>query len=120
MKKRILVADDDQQILLSIKHMLSPYYEIDVAMTAMEILDKLDKGRYDGLIIDVEFKSGMNGLETVAILREENYTDLKIIIFSATDYTNTVRQRAVELGAVFCEKPIKEELIKNVIDGEKS
>ena len=118
--KRILVSDDDQQILISIKRMLSPYYDVDTATTATETLDKLDQGKYDALIIDVEFKSGLNGLETVAILREENYTDLKIIIFSATDYTNTVRQRAVELGAIFCEKPIKEYQIRAVIDGERS
>ncbi len=67
----------------------------------------LDKKKYDGLIIDVEFKSGMSGLETVAILREQDFAYLKIIIFSATDYSNSVRQRAIQLGAVFCEKPIK-------------
>lgn len=117
--KKILVADDDQQILISIKRMLSPYYEVDTAMTATETLDMLEKKQYDGLIIDVEFKSGMSGLETVSILREQDYTDLKIIIFSATDYSNSVRQRAIQLGAVFCEKPIKEHLIKSVMDGDK-
>jgi CheY-like chemotaxis protein len=118
--KRILVADDDQQILLSIQRMLSPYYEVNTAMTATETLEKLDEGKYDGLIIDVEFKSGMNGLETVALLREEGHTQLKIIIFSATDYSNTVRQRAVELGAVFCEKPIEEHQIRAEFDGGRS
>lgn len=117
--KKILVADDDQQILISIQHMLSPYYDVDTAMTATETLNKIDNNKYDGLIIDVEFKSGMSGLETVAILREENYSDLKIIIFSATDYTNSVRQKAIQFGAVFCEKPIKEQLIRSIMDGEK-
>lgn len=117
--KKILVADDDQQILISIKRMLSPYYEVDIAMSASETLDLLDKVKYDGLIIDVEFRSGVNGLDTVAQLREEGYTDLKIIVFSATDYSNSIRQRTIELGAVFCEKPIKEQLIKMIMDGER-
>jgi CheY-like chemotaxis protein len=116
--KRILIADDDQQILLSIKKMLAAYYEVDTAITAMETLEMLEKNRYDGLIIDVEFRSGMSGLETVALLREENYMDLKIIIFSATDYSNAVRQKAVELGAVFYEKPLRIEMIRSVIEGE--
>ncbi len=116
--KKILVADDDQQILISIRRMLSPFYVVDIAMTATETPDMLDKNAYDGLIIDVEFKSGMSGLETVAILREQNFSGLKIIIFSATDYSNSVRQRAVQLGATFLEKPIKDYQIKAVMDGE--
>lgn len=94
--KKILVADDDKQILSSIKKMLSAYYEVDTAITAMETLEMLEKKTYDGLIIDVEFRSGMSGLETVALLREEKYMDLKILIFSATDYSNSIVQRACQ------------------------
>jgi CheY-like chemotaxis protein len=117
--KKILVADDDQQVLLSIKKMLSAYYEVDTASTALETLETLKKKTYDGLIIDVEFRSGMSGLETVAMLRENKYMNLKIIIFSATDYSNAIVQRAVELGAVFCEKPLKEHSIRSVMDEEQ-
>lgn len=114
-KKRILVADDDQQIVESIRKMLSVYYQVDIATTGIEALKMCKNSFYDGLIIDVEFDAGISGLETSELIRANN-KEIKIIIFSATDYSNSIRQKAVDLGAVFYEKPLRENLIRKVLE----
>ena len=103
--KHILVADDEIDIVESMRGMLSPYFVVDIATTGIEILRLCDKESYDGLIIDVDFGPGISGLEIVSIIREKN-KNIKIVIFSAVDYSDAIRQQAVDLGAVFCEKPL--------------
>lgn len=103
--KRILVADDEINIVESIKEMLSPHFVVDIATTGIEVLRMCDKGSYGGLIIDIDFGPGISGLEIASIVREKN-KKIKILIFSAVDYSDAIRQQAVDLGAVFCEKPL--------------
>ena len=53
--KRILVADDEMDIVRSVQEMLSPYYIVDTATTGVEILRLCAATCYDGLIIDADF-----------------------------------------------------------------
>ena len=103
--KHILVADDEIDIVESMREMLSPYFAVDIATTGIEILRLCDKESYEGLIIDVDFGPGIGGLEIASLVREKN-KNIKILIFSAVDYSDAIRQQAVDLGAVFCEKPL--------------
>jgi len=114
--KRILIADDDRDIVESIQEMLSPYYAVDVATTGLEILQLCERETYEGLLVDVDFGPGMSGLEAASIVREQN-KGIRILICSAVDYSDAVRQQAVDLGAVFCEKPLDLDFIRETLEG---
>jgi|ERR1051325_1564777 DNA-binding NtrC family response regulator len=103
--KRILVADDEEDILWSVRETLTPYYEVDVATSGSEVLQLWDENSYYALIIDVTFDQGVSGLETASAIRSED-KDIRIIVFSAKGYSDSVRQKVVNLGAQFIEKPL--------------
>ncbi len=95
--------------------MLAPFYSVDVANTGVEVLRMCNEKGYDGLIIDVEFGPGMSGLEVASVLRGQNKT-LRILVFSATDYSSAVRQQVVDLGGIFCEKPLSLEFVRSALE----
>ncbi len=113
---RILVADDETDIVESLKEMLAPYYEVDTATSGLEVLRMVKQKSYTGLILDVQFKPGMNGLEIAARLQSKN-ADIKIIIFSAF-YSKEIQQQAIGLGAVLYEKPLSLEKIRKVMEAQ--
>ncbi len=115
--KRILVADDEIDIAKSIQEMLRPYYKVAVATTGFEILQLCENETFDALIIDVDFGPGISGIEVVSIIRQNDKV-IKILIFSAVDYSDTVRQQAIDLGATFCEKPLGMKSILYAIEGK--
>lgn len=116
MKKAIIVADDKENIVKSMKKMLEPYYDVSTATSGLNVLELCDAKQYDALIIDVIFEGGMSGLETAAMLRE-NDKDIKIIIISAVDYSSATRQQAIKIGASFLEKPLQLERIRKILEG---
>jgi len=85
--------------------MLTPYYDVDVASSGIEVLQLCEGFPYYGLLIDVDFGPGISGLEIAAALRSLN-KEIRIIVFSAIDYSDAVRQQVVDLGAQFIEKPL--------------
>ncbi len=112
--KKILIADDRSDIVESIKSMLLPLCDVDTATTGLDALVMFKKKEYDGLIIDVAFENGMNGLEIASKLRAK-HKDLIILIFSATNYSDAIRQQAVDIGATFREKPLLLEDVQRVM-----
>lgn len=112
--KRILVADDKQEVLDSLKEMLLPYYDVNTAMSGFEVLQLCSKIHYDCIIIDVNFEYGISGLQVATILRSQD-KKIRILIFSAIDYSQSVRQHAVNIGATFCEKPLSLDQIHKIL-----
>jgi CheY-like chemotaxis protein len=112
--KRILIADDRLEIVESIKSMLQRLCEVDTATTGLDILMMFKNNVYDGLIIDVAFETGMSGLEIAARLRAK-HSDLPILVFSATNYSDGIRQQAIDIGASFREKPLLLEDIRKIM-----
>lgn len=111
----ILIADDEIDILNSIREMLSPFYKVDIASTGLEVLQLCESKSFDALIIDVDFGPGVSGIETASLVRKLN-KNIKILIFSAVDYSNAIRQQAVDIGAAFYEKPLSIDLIRQTIE----
>ena len=101
--KKILIADDRLEIVESIKSMLQNLCIADTATTGLDTLLMFKNNIYDGIIIDVAFETGMNGLEIATKLRSK-YGQFPILIFSATNYSDAIRQQAIDIGASFREK----------------
>ncbi len=91
MKCRILIMDDDEQICMVGKHMLTYLgYNADTASHGEEVLHKIqenyDSGTpYDLLILDLTIQGKMGGKETMSIIKQK-YPHLKAIVTSG--YSN--------------------------------
>lgn len=66
---RILVIDDDRAIRSVIQALLSPDYEVETADGGRSALRVLAANRFDAILVDI-FMPGMDGLETIRLLRE--------------------------------------------------
>ncbi|MEM1324918.1 MAG: sigma-54 dependent transcriptional regulator [Bacteroidota bacterium] len=110
---RILIVDDEEDILLSFKLHLGQYFEqVDTLSDPNHVLRQLRKQEYDVLFLDMNFKKGetsgeegMHWLKKVLSLHPE----MSVIMITAyADVATAVE--AVKIGAIdFVEKPWRNE-----------
>ena len=71
-RKRILLIDDDDDHLFLTKiklERLNEEFDVDVAKSAEEGLEKLRRNEFDCVISDYDMRPGMNGLDLLQTLR---------------------------------------------------
>ena len=120
-KGRILVVDDEEDILLSLKMFLSQHIEqVDTLNNPQRLVDILPKTPYDIIILDMNFRkgdtSGKEGLQWLKRCKQIQPLAGIIVITAYADVKNAVE--AVKLGAVdFLEKPWRNERLLTTILG---
>ena len=119
LKKHILVADDEQNTLLTMQFILEvANYRVVTAMDGQEALSKVLKAREDGdpvdlLITDVQMP-GLTGLE---LMDELNRLEIDMPVLAVSGYgTSELVMKLMDRGCSKClDKPIDdEELVKCV------
>jgi DNA-binding response OmpR family regulator len=83
-KKRILLVDDEQDLVEVVKSRLElAEYEVLVAYDGMEALDKARKEKPDLIILDLMLPK-MDGYRVSALLKhDEKYKSIPIVMFTA-------------------------------------
>ena len=100
MRKCILVVDDD---VINLKLILDKHYDLILAKSGQEALDKLITEDIDLVLLDIEMP-GMNGIETFKRMKEDNI-EVPVIFLTASGYEDDV-MAAISLGAVnYVKKP---------------
>lgn len=113
MKRRILIAEDDKKIARLEQLLLeSEGYETDIAGDGKEALEKIEKGTYDLIILDIMMPK-INGIEVCRQARK--FSKIPIIIVSAKDETSD-KVIGLDFGADdYITKPfVNEEFIARV------
>jgi DNA-binding response OmpR family regulator len=112
-KKRILVVDDDANILRGFKSILEKEgYAVETAETGRDALIKIQKIKFTVFLVDVNLPD-MDGTDLLLKIPKDPKT-IKIIVTGFS--TNEVGKKAADYGADdFLVKPVKaEELIVTV------
>ena len=106
-KKRILVVDDDKNILRVFKRILEKEgYAIENAETGKDALKKIKKAKFNVCIVDVKLPD-MDGTELLLKIPNDPKT-IKIIVTGFS--TDEVGKKAADYGADdFLVKPVKPE-----------
>lgn len=121
-KKTILVVDDDKSILRVFTRILQKSgYEIAVAETGKEAIEKAETGRYDVALVDVRLPD-MDGTELLSRMQKTMHDAVKIMITGFPSLENGVK--ALDEGAdAYLVKPVKPEelliLIKEKLKSKK-
>jgi len=125
MSKRVLVVDDDELVLVALVELLSPKgYTISTALSGPQALEKIEKDRFDLMILDIIMPQ-MDGYQLCQRIRAmEAYSGIPIIMLTAKSGKED-QQRGVEAGAtLFLPKPISPQrlvdLIESTIEKRKS
>ncbi|KGJ98088.1 sigma-54-dependent transcriptional regulator [Thalassotalea sp. ND16A] len=120
MTKKILIADDDINILASLKYVLAEEgFDIVAVTTPQAALENITTQTVDLVLLDMNFQqdttSGAEGLQLVAAI---NAVDLTIPIIVMTGWaTIDIAVEAMQAGAKdFIQKPWKNESLLNAIN----
>ena len=97
-RKRILVADNDVEVLIALEHALETKgYDTSVALDAKEIFWAVSQVNIDALVLD-DYLSDKDSIEVLAEFRREGMTPLVIITYHR--YPSPRRQQQLfSLGA---------------------
>ncbi len=96
-KYKILIIDDEKVMIDVLTKLLAEEnYDVDYSMNGREGLEKLDKNRYDLLILDIMLPD-INGLEILEEVRT-NKNNLPVIMMTAFSSVETA-VKAMKMGA---------------------
>ncbi|MCI8659772.1 MAG: response regulator [Lachnospiraceae bacterium] len=116
MRKRILVVDDDAMNLKRTQMILEKFYNVLLAESGREALDKIKYEKIDLILLDIAMPI-MDGLETFKRMKDSS-VNIPVIFLTASGYEDDVRT-AISLGAAnYLKKPFfPKELLKRVALG---
>jgi len=114
-KKHIIVIDDDKSILRTFTRILQKSgYEIDVAETGKEALEKTKKKAYDLALIDIRLPD-MDGTDLLIKMQRTMRGAIKIMITGFPSLETGVK--ALDEGAdAYLVKPVKPEELLALIE----
>ena len=106
-KTKLLIIDDDQDLLEFLTDALRDEFDIDVASSAMEAASRLEIFRPDVILLDIRLPD-LSGLEVCRHFRAYK-SDQKIPILAMSAYERTISaDAALDSGADgFFPKPLK-------------
>jgi two-component system, OmpR family, phosphate regulon response regulator PhoB len=108
MKKRILLIEDEQDIITTLTFRLeSEGYDVTTAMDGEDGLDKVKKENPDLILLDLMLPK-MNGYKVCVLLKSDSkFKDIPIIIFTARA-EEADRKKSEESGAdAYITKPFE-------------
>ena len=114
MSKRILVVDDEKDMLDIIKDRLEAHgYEVETLTDGLQCIEFLKEHSADLILLDIEMPE-MDGIEVLEVVHRD-YPHIPVIMLSATTTRATARG-TLERGAVdYILKPFSpEELMEKV------
>ncbi|MCG8333049.1 MAG: response regulator transcription factor [Proteobacteria bacterium] len=107
--ERILIVDDQLEIQKYLSEILSDNYDLEIASSGEEALQKVGRFRPDVILLDVKLK-GMNGLEVCKTLRSrKDIRDVKIIFLSGHTSLDHKMEGYRVGGDDYITKPFDEE-----------
>jgi DNA-binding NtrC family response regulator len=115
MHSKILVVDDEKNILVVIKKALETDFDkITTVETAEKAIELLDKNQYDIVITDLKLP-GLSGIDLLKTIREKNL-DTDVIIITAFATTSSAID-ALKLGAAdYLQKPFNIDELRIVVN----
>ena len=113
--RTILVVDDDKSILRTSTRILQKNgYEIDVAETGKEAIEKVDSRHYDLVLVDIRLPD-MDGTDLLVKMKKPLQSTIKIMITGFPSLESGVK--ALDEGAdAYLVKPVKPEELLMLIE----
>ncbi len=127
-KRRVLVADDDEDFLSAIRAVLEfAGFKVDTADDGEAALKEMKKNKYDLLILDL-FMPNVDGIKLFQMARKSNaYSSVPVLFVSGCppggDF-NGQQKEIVDSASGYIQKPFQTkvflEKVRTVLDGPKA
>ncbi len=111
--KNIIIIDDDINILNSLKFVFrSSGFSIKYFNNPLIALEEILKNDYSIIITDIEMPE-MSGIDMILQLQKKK--EIKKVVFMSSNIEKYIKI-IIKLNALFIKKPIKKDILFNVID----
>lgn len=113
--KIILIVDDDKSILRTFTRILQKSgYEVEIAETGKEAMEKVEKRFYDLALVDIRLPD-IDGTDLLAQLKKQLQHTIKIMITGFPSLETGVK--ALDEGAdAYLVKPVKPQELLSIIE----
>jgi DNA-binding response OmpR family regulator/HPt (histidine-containing phosphotransfer) domain-containing protein len=113
---KVLIIDDDPQVLLSLKMSLQPWgFEITTLDKSTEFWEVLEDVEPDILVLDIDMPD-INGIELCQILRSDRYWQHLPVLFLSVHQDEKTQNQAFTIGADdYVFKPVTGSILANRI-----
>jgi DNA-binding NtrC family response regulator len=117
MANRVLVIDDDEQIVASLReHLVSFGYEVDFAYEVEEAQTLLHYLHYDVVIIDLRLtRWGFAGLEVIRQVRQAGQAT-HVVVLTGHGWPELEAEASANGVCVFLQKPVRASHMLNTIN----
>lgn len=117
MPHRILIVDDDEQIVASLREYLVSFgYEVDFAYELEEAQTLVNHFSYEAIVTDLRLnRFGFSGLEIIKQVRE-GAKPTHIVVLTGHGWPELEAEASANGVCVFLQKPIKPSHILNTIN----
>ena len=113
--KILLVEDNEMNRFIAIQSLKRTGCEVTEAINGLEALEKLKKGTFDIILMDIQMPK-MNGIDATKFIRMELNNEIPIIALTANAFKNDI-DLYLSIGMTdYLLKPYKEEDLYRVID----
>ena len=111
----VAIVDDNVYVLRGLGRILSSYgYSVHTFTSAERYLESAGAGRASCVVIDLELRGGMSGLDLGRAISSSGNA-IPVIFMTGAPYTG-IRKQALDIGcAAFLEKPFPSELLITAI-----
>jgi DNA-binding NtrC family response regulator len=95
-RRRILLVDDEPEIIDVLREYLEGVYDVDSAVNASQALERIHAHRPDLVFLDIDMP-GTNGVEALRLIKKIDETILVLMLTANID--NALAAEAIALGA---------------------
>jgi CheY-like chemotaxis protein len=115
-KNRIAVVEDEGIVAMDISNCLSSlgYEVVFVADSGEKAIENLGKIPADLMLMDVELKGELNGLETAVIIKEKH--NIPVVFLTAFEDDITLKKISAMSSDGFLVKPFEDEELKKTVE----
>ncbi len=118
---RLLVADDQPDVLEALRYLLHDRYDVDFTTTAAAVIDAISRERYELLLLDLNYArdttSGSEGLELLARVREID-SNLPVVVMTGWGTIDTAVEAMRRGARSFVQKPWENRTLIEIIERE--
>jgi len=116
MNDKILIVDDEKDVLSALKRNLRKDFSVDTAVGGFEALKKIGSGQIYSVIIADMKMPGMDGINLLNIVKERSPDTVRMMLTGNADMTTAIE--AVNKGEIFrfLTKPCSPEILKKSIE----
>jgi DNA-binding NtrC family response regulator len=81
MKRRVLLVDDDESVLLTLKAVLELHrFDVDTAISATDACAKLQTGTYEMVVTDIRMETEDAGFQVVHTAQQQTYRPVTAVL----------------------------------------